>query len=299
MPPDSGLAFVVVTHQLPDHTSLLPELLGRHTTMPISEVKTSIPVQANTVYLSSPGLYLSILNNTLQPMSPENPSSLRLPIDYFLRALAEDQQEQAIGIILSGTGTDGTLGLQAIKGYGGLTLAQVADDARFPGMPQSALATGAVDHVLPVARMPQTLMFFARAPYLTAPIEDNARADWTEMLLRQIFILIRSRTRHDFSAYKLTTIRRRLERRMTVHQVDTPQQYLQVVHDEPHELDLLFRELLIGVTAFFRDSEAFDFLATQALPELLQRHPEHQSVRVWVAGCSTGEEAYSLAIVLR
>jgi two-component system CheB/CheR fusion protein len=299
MPADSGMAFVVVTHQLPDHTSLLPELLGRYTSMPISEVTTGMPVQANQLYLSTPGSYLSILNATLQPMIRERSNGPPLPIDYFLRALAEDQQEQAIGIILSGTGTDGTLGLQAVKGYGGLTLVQAADDAQFPGMPQSALATGVIDHVLPVAAMPQVLLAIAQMPYWAAPTGEDSRPDWTDELLRQLFILLRNRTRHDFAAYKLTTIRRRLERRMAVHQLDTPQQYLQLVQNQPHELDLLFREFLIGVTSFFRDAEAFDFLAAQALPQLLQQHPEHQSVRVWVAGCSTGEEAYSLAIVLR
>ncbi|MDH3603413.1 MAG: hypothetical protein OEU26_27690, partial [Candidatus Tectomicrobia bacterium] len=299
MRPDSGMVFVVVTHQLPDHTSLLSELLGRYTAMPISEVTTGMPVQPNQIYLSTPGSYLSILNATLQPMTPEHLNGPRLPIDYFFRALAEDQQERAIGIILSGTGTDGTLGLQAIKGHGGLTLVQAADDARFPGMPQSALAAGAVDHALPVAAMPRTLLAIAQTPYLAALTGEDSRPDWTDELLRQLFISLRTRTRHDFAGYKLTTIRRRLERRMAVHQLDTPRQYLQLVQDQPHELDLLFREFLIGVTMFFRDHEAFDFLATQALPQLLQQHPEHQSVRVWVAGCSTGEEAYSMAIVLR
>jgi two-component system CheB/CheR fusion protein len=298
MPVDGGMAFVIVTHQLPDHTSLLPDLLGRHTAMPISEVTAGMPIQPNQIYLSTPGSYLSIANATLQPMPRESRNGPPLPIDYFLRALAADQQERAIGIILSGTGTDGTLGLQAIKGYGGLTIVQAEDEARFAGMPLSAFATGAVDHMLPTAAMPQILLAFAQAPYLTRSTEKDTRPDLTEDLLRQICILLRNRTKHDFSGYKPTTIRRRLTRRIAVHQLDTPQQYLQLLREHPHELDLLFRELLIAVTAFFRDPEAFDLLATHALPQLQQRS-EYDPVRVWVAGCSTGEEAYSLAMVLR
>lgn len=298
MPVDSGMAFVIVTHQLPDHTSLLPDLLGRHTAMPISEVTAGMPIQPNQIYLSTPGSYLSIANAILQSMPRETPNGPSLPIDYFLRALAEDQQERAIGIVLSGTGTDGTLGLQAIKGYGGLTIVQAEDEARFSGMPLSAFATGAVDHMLPTAAMPQILLAFAQAPYLTRSAEKGARPDLTEDLLRQICILLRNRTKHDFSGYKPTTIRRRLTRRIAVYQLDTPQQYLHLLREHPHELDLLFRELLIAVTAFFRDPEAFDLLATHALPQLLQQRPEHDPVRVWVAGCSTGEEAYSLAMVL-
>jgi len=293
------MGFVVVTHQLPDHTSLLPELLGRHTSMPITEVRTAMPVQANRLYLSTPGSYLSIFKATLQPMAPERQSGPPLPIDYFFRALAEDQKERAIGIILSGTGTDGTLGLQAIKAQGGLTLVQTTDEAHFAGMPQSAQATGAVDHALPVAKMPEILLAFAQGSSLIVTRREDPRLGLTEEFLRQIFIRLRHHTRHDFAAYKPSTIRRRLERRMTVHQVDNPQEYLQLVQDQPHELDLLFRELLIGVTSFFRDPEVFDLLAMQALPELLKQRPGYHSVRVWVAGCSTGEEAYSLAIVLR
>lgn len=295
MPADSGVAFVVVTHMHPEHRSLLPELLARCTDMPVQEISEGMPVMPNQVYVTAPGTQLSIIQGMLQPMSDNEPQ--QPAIDYFLRTLARDKQERAIGIVLSGAGSDGTLGLQAIKGYGGLTLTQDEREAKFPGMPHHARAAGLVDHVLPAAQMPREIIAFVRSEYVQA--EDTQRSPITDELLRQIYLLLREHTKNDFSPYKTTTIRRRIERRMQVHQLDNPWEYLQFLRTHPQELDVLFRDLLITVTSFFRDSEAFEVLATRAVPELLESRPEHHTVRVWVLGCATGEEAYSLAIVLQ
>ncbi len=298
VPPDAGLAYVVVTHQHPGHTSLLPELLGKCTRMPVKLAADGLAVEPNTVYLSLPEGHLAILHGTLHVMEPDETGLLRLPIDYFFRSLAEDQKEKSIGIVLSGTGTDGTLGLKAIKGATGMTMAQEPDSAKYSGMPSSAIATGLVDYVLPVERLPHGLIAYTQGPYLTTPDHEVGEAGLPEPM-QKILVLLRMRTGHDFSAYKSNTIRRRIERRINVHQVKGPEQYQRLLQENPHELDLLFQELLIGVTSFFRDPDAFVALAKTVVPELLAARPEHSPVRVWVAGCSTGEEAYSLAMLLQ
>jgi two-component system, chemotaxis family, CheB/CheR fusion protein len=299
MPPDSGLAFVVVTHQQQDHSSFLAELLGKRTVMPVHQVTTAIVIEPNHVYVSAPGTNLALLRGVLQPMEMDQHAGLHLPIDFFFRSLAEDQQDRAICLILSGAGSDGTVGLQAIKGAGGMALVQKETTAKFDGMPRSAIATGLVDYVLPVEHMPPLLVAFARSPYLrletAPPVPTGLAAD----LLRQIVVLLRSRTKHDFSAYKPTTLRRRIERRMLINQIQTAEQYVRFLGDTPHELDLLFQELLIGVTSFFRDPEVFTLLAATVFPDLLASGPEQPTLRVWIPGCSTGEEAYSVAIVLQ
>jgi len=300
MPADSGIAFVIVTHQAPARVSLLPELLRNYTTMPVREVAEGMNVASNNIYLPPPGMHLALINGVLQPMPADvTHGTLQFPIDYFFRSLADDQKEKAICIVLSGTGTDGTLGVQAVKGAGGLAMAQEEQSAKFAGMPASAVATGVIDYVLPSEQMPHRLLTFVQGPYLQTPITPAPTTSLMPDLLRQIYVLLRNRMRQDFSAYKTTTLQRRIERRMNVHQVQSADQYIRFLREHPYELDLLFQELLIGVTNFFRDPEAFAFLANTALPELLTAHPENQPFRVWVPGCSTGEEAYSLAIILR
>jgi len=299
VPAESGIAFIVVTHQHPGHVSMLPELLQKHTRMRVEPAVDGATVEPNHTYLSSSEGYLAILNGALHVMEPEDPGSLRLPIDYFFRSLADDQKEKAIGIVLSGTGTDGTLGLKAIKGAAGMTMAQEPESAKYAGMPNSAIATGLVDYILPVDQMPGRLLAYAKGPYVALVEPDGADEAELPEPMQKINVLLRLRTGHDFSAYKPNTIRRRIERRINIHQLKGPQQYLQLLHDNPNELDLMFRELLIGVTHFFRDPEAFDTLAKTILPELLASRPDSSAVRVWVAGCSTGEEAYSLAILFQ
>jgi len=203
-----------------------------------------------------------------------------------------------VGIVLSGTGTDGTLGLKAIKGAGGMTMAHEPDSAKYSGMPSSAIATGLVDYILPVERLPGQLIAYLRGPYLTSS-EHEIGADELSESMQKILVLLRARAGHDFSVYKANTVRRRIERRINVHQLKGPQQYQRLLQENPHELDLLFSELLIGVTNFFRDTEVFKALTSTVLPKLLAERPSDSTVRMWVAGCSSGEEAYSLAMVLQ
>jgi two-component system, chemotaxis family, CheB/CheR fusion protein len=297
--PDCGIAFVVVTHQHPGHTSLLPELLRKSTRMRVEVAADGVAIEPNCLYMSPSEGYLAILNGTLHLMEPDEPGLLRLPIDYFFRSLAEDQKEKAIGIVLSGTGTDGTLGLKAIKGAAGMTMAQAPESAKYAGMPSSAIATGLVDYVLPTEQIPAQLSAYAQGLYLAVAGSGAPDDGPLPEPMQKINVLLRAQTGHDFSAYKPNTIRRRIERRINVHQLKGPQQYLRFLQENPHELDLLFRELLIGVTNFFRDSGAFEALAKTALPHLLAARPAGATVRVWAPGCSTGEEAYSLAIVLQ
>ena len=293
------MAFVVVTHQHPGHTSLLPELLRKSTAMPVAEASDSLRLKPNCIYVACPEGYLALLNGKLQLVEARETSGVRLPIDYFFRSLAEDQRERAVGIILSGTASDGTLGIKTIKGATGMTMAQEPESAKYPGMPRSAIATGLVDYVFPAGQLPQRLLAYAKGPYLVPPVADaSAEATLPEPMLK-IILLLRTRTGHDFSAYKPTTVRRRIERRMNVHQVKGPQEYLKVLQNNPHDLDLLFKELLIGVTSLFRNPDFFAALGKTALQELLTARPADAVVRVWVPGCATGEEAYSLAILLR
>jgi two-component system CheB/CheR fusion protein len=299
VPADCGLAFVVVTHQHPGHVSMLPELLQKHAQMCVQAATDGIVVKPNSVYLSSSEGYLAIFNGTLHIVEPEETGLLRLPIDYFFRSLAEDRKEKAIGIVLSGTGTDGTLGLKTIKGGAGMTMAQEPQSAKYSGMPGSAIGAGQVDYILPVEQMPQQLITYVKGPFLSL-VEPEAKDD-VELpeAMQKINLLLRTRTGNDFSAYKPNTIRRRIERRINIHQLKGPQQYLQFLRENPTELDSVFRELLIGVTQFFRDTEAFDALAKTILPEILSGRPDNATIRVWAPGCATGEEAYSLAILLQ
>ncbi|MBN1341902.1 MAG: PAS domain-containing protein [Phycisphaerae bacterium] len=299
MPSDSGMAFVVVTHLAPDQTSLLPELLQRRTRMQVLEAVDGARIQPNHAYVTPPKKRLTILNRRIQLVAPAEPHGLQLPIDTFFRSLSEDQQERAIGIILSGTGTDGALGVKTIKGGSGMVMVQEPQSAKFSGMPDAAIATGLVDYVLPPSEMPSRLIKYAKGPYLKGaglpePIDAPLPA-----ATREILALLRARTGHDFSHYKPSTMRRRIDRRMNVHHIESAEHYTRYLQENPHEIDLLFRELLIGVTSFFRDPDAFEALARTGLPELLASRPDDHTLRVWVPGCSTGEEAYSIAIALR
>jgi two-component system CheB/CheR fusion protein len=302
MPADIGMAFVVVIHQHPGHTSLLPDLLSKVTRLPVVKAADHLKVERNHVYVNPPGGNLAILNGVLHLMEPVKEEGPRLSIDYFLRSLAKDQKERAICIVLSGTGTDGTLGLKAIKGESGMAMVQQVQSAKYAGMPSSAVATGLADYILPPEAMPQQLAAYVRGPYLTATPAAETAVEVPALApepLQKIFVLLRSRTGHDFSAYKPSTIRRRVERRMNVHQIDAPNQYLRYLQENPQELDALFKELLISVTSFFRDLEAFESLAQSLLPNLLESRPDNQAIRFWVPGCATGEEVFSLAMILR
>ena len=266
--------------------------------MKVIQVKDRTPVRPDCVYVIPPNKDMSILHGVLHLLPPAAPRGLRLPIDFFLRSLAQDQQERSIGVILSGMGSDGTLGLRAIKEKAGVALVQEPATAKFDGMPRSAIDAGLADIVAPVDELPgKILAFLQRTPLLARP--ELALEEKTQSALEKAVILLRAHTGHDFSLYKRNTLYRRIERRMGIHQIDKMAAYVRYLQENPQELDLLFKELLIGVTSFFRDPAAWEQLREQALPALLAARPAGHPLRAWVPGCSTGEEAYSLAIVFK
>ncbi len=295
---DPGMAFVLVQHLAPDHKSLLTELIRRYTRMQVFEVEDGMRVQPNCAYIIPPNRDMAFLDGALQLLEPAAPRGQRLPIDFFFRSLAADQHERAIGIVLSGTGSDGTLGLRAIKGEGGMAMAQDPASTEFDGMPRSAIATGLVDFELPPAEMPAQLMAYAAHAFGRLPRADTAAPAKTDNAMKKIFVLLRAQTGHDFSQYKPSTIHRRIDRRMAVHQIRGVNDYVTYLQQTPAEVEALFRDLLIGVTSFFRDPEVFAALQAHTVPQLFEGKPPGATLRVWCAGCSTGEEAYSLAILL-
>ena len=295
---DPGMAFVLVQHLAPDHKSILTELIRRYTRMEVFEVEDGMRVQKNSAYIIPPACDMAFLNGTLQLLEPTAPRGHRMPIDFFFRSLASDQNEQAIGIVLSGTGRDGTEGIRAIKGGGGMAMAQDPTSAQFDGMPRSAIDSGLVDSELPPGEMPAQLMAYAGHAFAKPVSTGGIPALKMENALRKVFILLRSQTGHDFSLYKPSTIHRRIERRMAVHQVTAVEDYVKFLQQRSSEVEALFRDLLIGVTSFFRDPAAFKALEGKAIPHLFAGKPNGSVIRVWIAGCSTGEEAYSIAILL-
>ncbi|MBK8754964.1 MAG: PAS domain-containing protein [Candidatus Competibacteraceae bacterium] len=295
---DPGMAFVLVQHLAPDHKSILTDLIRRYTRMQVSEVKDGMVVQPNCAYIIPPNRDMAFLNGALQLLEPAAPRGQRLPIDFFFRSLAQDQHGRAIGIVLSGTGSDGTLGVRAIKGEGGMVMAQNPESTEYDGMPRSALATGLVDYELPPAEMPAQLIAYAAHAFGKLLRPTPAATPKAENALKKMVVLLRAQTGHDFSQYKTSTLYRRIERRMAVHQIDSPDRYVKYLQQTSTEVGALFRDLLIGVTRFFRDPEAFQALEQHIIPQLFTGKPADAVIRIWAAGCSTGEEAYSLAILL-
>lgn len=300
LPADTGMAFVLVQHLDPKHVSLLPELLARATAMPVVEISDGTRIAPNHVYVMPPNYSLAMLHGVLHLMPRPDGYGKHLPIDDFLRSLVEDRQSNAIGVILSGTASDGTLGMKAIKAEGGITFAQSEDSAEYDGMPHSAIAAGHVDFVLTPEEIGKELVRIARHPYLR-PEESGPRG---ELLseggdnLNKIFVLLRSRTGNDFTYYKHSTIRRRIKRRMVLHQLEKMEDYVKYLQKQPGELDALFQDMLINVTSFFRDPDTFEALQQEVFPILMEKRSVEQPLRIWVPGCSTGEEVYSLAIAL-
>jgi two-component system, chemotaxis family, CheB/CheR fusion protein len=299
VPPQTknGMAFVVVQHLDPDHKSILIDLVRQYTSMQVFMVEDGLEVQPDCVYVIPPNRDMTFLHGTLHLIEPGAPRGLRLPIDLFFRSLAQDQHERAICIVLSGTGTDGTLGLKAIKGEGGMAMVQSPESAAYDGMPRSALATGLADYTLPPDKMPGQLIAYVKHAFGRKPQPVAVPTPHSGNVLQKVFFLLHSHTGHDFSLYKQNTINRRIERRMAVTQIDHIEDYILYLQKTPLEIETLFRELLIGVTNFFRDPQAFELLKEHVIPKLFQS--SDATVRIWVPGCSTGEEAYSLAILLR
>lgn len=301
MPVDSGMGLVLVQHLDPSHASVLTEILQRSTAMPVIEAQDQMVVQPDHVYVIPPNRDMVIFHGALQLTMPLEPRGQRMPIDAFMRSLADDQGERAVGIVLSGTGTDGTLGLRALHGAGGLCLVQDPSTARYDGMPSSAIRAGYATSVLKVDEMPQALRSGTRSlpmrqAIATAPTGAGGSA---AAGLSRILMQLRSGCGHDFSQYKKNTIGRRIERRMSLHGIEDVEVYARYLREHPAELQSLFRELLINVTSFFRDPQAFAALKSDVLAARLASWPHDQALRIWVAGCATGEEAYSIAILLR
>ena len=298
VPAGSGLAFIIVQHLDPTRKGVMSELLQRATGMKVIQVKDRTRVRPDCVYVIPPNKDMSLLHGVLHLLAPVAPRGLRLPIDFFFRSLALDQPGNSVGVILSGMGSDGTLGLRAIKETAGVVLVQEPATAKFDSMPRSAIDAGLADIVAPADELPgKILACLQRTPPIVRP--EEALEAKTQSALEKVVVLLRAHTGNDFSCYKRNTLYRRIERRMGIHQIGKMSAYVRYLQENSQELNLLFKELLIGVTNFFRDPAAWEQLRAHALPALLADRPPGQPLRAWVPGCSTGEEAYSLAMVLR
>ena len=296
-PPDTGMAFVLIQHLDPKHKSILSELVRRYTRMTVHEVEDGMAVEPNTVYVIPPNRNMALLHGNLHLLEQSEIPGVRTPIDFFFRSLAEDRKEEAICIVLSGTGTEGAMGLRAVKGEGGMVMVQDPESAKYDGMPRNAIATGLVDYILPPEKMADQLIRYVHHSLDDVSEKTTDAVNKKSGLLQKIFILVRSKTGHDFSYYKQNTILRRIERRMAVNQINRLSDYVRYMQDDPREAVILFKELLIGVTNFFRDKEAFEALRDKAIPKLFENRSPDNPVRIWVPGCATGEEAYSIAML--
>lgn len=297
VPPKPNMAFVVIQHLAPKHKSVMDSLLKRRTQMNVLAAEDGRKIEPNCVYLNPPDKDVAIMDGTLHLIEPVERHGIRLPIDYFFRSLAQDQREKAICIVLSGTASDGTLGVRAIKGEGGMAMAQEEKQAQYDSMPKSAIDTGLVDFILPVEKMSEELMRYAKHPYIKAPEKITSAEEKFETTLSKIFLAVRAATGHDFSNYKQSTTRRRIQRRMAVHQIDDITDYLRYLQQNPAEVGVLDKDLYIRVTSFFRDPDAFNALNQKVILGLLKGKQPETPLRIWVPGCASGEEPYSIAII--
>jgi two-component system, chemotaxis family, CheB/CheR fusion protein len=300
LPDDTGMAFVLVQHLDPEHKSLLTELISKKTTMRVKEVTNGMTVEPNHVYVIPANATMSISNHSLQLGPREESRGAHMSIDHFMRALAEQQGNRAIGVLLSGSGTDGTAGLAEIQGHGGVTFAQDEASAKYHSMPASAVASGCVDYILSPKAIARELGRIARHPYLArdaaAETVDIAPAENTGLTL--VFQLLRKTTGVDFTHYRQSTILRRIQRRMVVHKVEKIEEYVKYLQSNPQELKALYKDMLINVSSFFRNPRVFDGLKSQVFPAMVKNHPPDASIRIWTPGCASGEETCSVAIAL-
>jgi two-component system CheB/CheR fusion protein len=298
VPSDTGAAFVVIQHLDPDHKSILADLLSRFTGMKVLQIVDGVEITANTIFIIPPGFDVSLENNKLNLNAQPRERTLRLPVDSFFKSLSQDKKDKAIGVILSGTGTDGALGVRDIKSENGVVFIQTPEDAKYNGMPVSAISTGVSDYILDAGKMSDNLM--ACIGYV---FDSSSKVSITESLnnsiISNLFDLLQSKTGHDFSNYKPNTIKRRIERRMKIVQVTEIEDYISVLEKDSDELEALYKDFLIGVTSFFRDKDAFDSLNSTIIPEIFSQSKQEHPIRIWVPACSTGEEAYSIAILFR
>ena len=299
VPTASNIAFVVIQHLDLTHKDIMHELLQRTTSMKVTQAQNHIKVKPNCVYVIPPNKDLSILNGVLFLLEPVSSRGLWLPINFFFRSLANDQQERSVGVILSGMGSDGTLGLRAIKENAGRSLVQLPESAKFDSMPCSAINAGLADIVAPAQELPEQIMAFLKHSPQVVSKPNELRVELkSKSALAQIIIMLRERTGNDFSLYKKNTIYRRIERRMGLHKLKDIAFYVNYLRENPQEQDILFKEFLIGVTHFFRDKDVWAQLKSISLPTLLANYPQGKTLRAWVTACSTGEEAYSLAMTV-
>ncbi len=297
-PPDSDMAYVVVTHLEPHHPSLLVEIIARCTTMETLQAESEMVVQKNKIYVIPPGKGMMIADGTLHLFSRESGHEPFMPIDYFLRSLAEDRKDNAVAVILSGNGLDGSIGIKAINANLGLVVVQKPESARYDSMPRSAIGTGLVDYVIPADEMPGTIMKYLHALGDKKPPAKYEQIGGTD-IIQKIMSIVKRETGHDFSYYKKSTINRRVERRLTVHQLENMERYVSYLESNPKETHLLFKELLIEVTSFFRNPQAFESLKDVLKKYVMDTKGNKDTLRVWVTACSTGEEAYSIGIILK
>ena len=297
VPENSGMAYVVIQHLDPTQKGMLPELLQRISKMDVFQVKDRMPIRPNCVYVIPPNTTMSVLKGVLFLFEPIEARGLRLPIDFFLRSLANDRLDGAVGVILSGMGSDGSIGISAVKEKNGIVLVQDPETAKFDSMPRSAINAVIPDIVAPANELPAKLVeLLKHIPIVQSVLETEIK---DQSSLEKIIILLRIQTGNDFSLYKKNTVYRRIERRMSIHKIDKITSFVHFLQENPKEVDILFKELLIGVTNFFRDSLVWEKLKTSVFPNMLAKHPQGSVIRAWVPGCSTGEEAYSLAIVFK
>ncbi|MEO8428005.1 MAG: chemotaxis protein CheB, partial [Verrucomicrobiota bacterium] len=300
LPSDTGLAFVLVQHLDPSHESMLTELLSRATSLCVLEVRDGMLIEPNHIYVIPPNANMAVLHGRLSLMPRTETRGQHMPIDFFFRSLADDQKSRAIGVILSGTASDGTEGLRAIKLGGGLTFSQDEKSAKYDGMPHSAIAAGVVDFILSPEGIARELARIGRHPYLSLP--PAARTEEvlpaSEGDLSKVFLLLRSATGVDFACYKPATLKRRIVRRMVLHKIESLANYVRFLRQTPAEVDALYHDLLINVTSFFREPHTFETLKKKIFPKLMKGRLAESPIRIWVPGCSTGEEAYSIGICL-
>lgn len=298
MPSDSGAAFVIITHLDPHHHSMLGDIIGRYARMKVQTIEDEMPVQPNIIYIIPSSGYAYLEGSALHLVTRKEKSEKNLPIDMFFRSLAVARGENAVAIVLSGTGTDGTLGVKDVKEHLGLVIAQDLISAKYNGMPKSVIDSGHVDYVLPPSEMPAQILKFVHQR-ITVPEEDLRLEETRPESIRRILSLVRAHTGNDFSNYKTKTITRRVERRMEVLNLGDLPAYIRHLRSSPAEIEQLQKDLLISVTRFFRDPEAFATLKERVLNDLLPRKKNSPTLRVWIPACATGEEAYSIAIILQ
>ena len=299
VPADSGLAYIIVQHLSPDYISLMPEILIKRTSLPLHTAEDGMRVEPNNIYLIPRKMNMKIFQSKLHLTEKNNLHILNLPIDIFLQSLAEDFEDKSVAVILSGTGSDGSRGIRTIKENGGIIIAQDPDSAKFDGMPKSAISTGTVDFVLQPQEMPAKIVNYVKHPYIIDKNKINDAGLLPEDYLSKIVLLLRESSGVDFTSYKEATISRRIERRLSINQIDNLKEYVDFLTISKNEQKILYKELLIGVTKFFRDTEAFLFVENEIIPQIFEHKENNDEIRIWISACSTGEEAYSVAILFK